>query len=44
MVTVMVPSPLSTMVWSWPVPLNRWVRVPPVSRLVVTAVPRVFST
>ena len=44
MVMVMVPSPLSTIVWSRPLSANLRVKVPPVARLVVTTVAFTFST
>ena len=40
---VMVPSPLSTMVWSLLLAVKTLVKVPPVSRLVVTTVPCTLS-
>ena len=40
---VMVPSPLSVMTWSWLTEAKTWVKVPPVSRLVVTNVPCTLS-
>ena len=40
---VMVPSPLSVMTWSWLMDAKTWVKVPWVSRLVVTKVPRTLS-
>ena len=43
MVMVMVPSPLSTMVWSLVLATKVLVKVPPVSRLVVVTVPQMCS-
>ena len=40
---VMVPSPLSTIVWSLLLAVKMLVYVPPVFRLVVTTVPRTLS-
>ncbi len=40
---VIVPSPLSTIAWSLLLAVKAWVKVPPVSRFVVTTVPCTLS-